>query len=304
MIKTKISLQATLLLLILSLHPLAYSQGREALCPLPAAEAGTVIARWLMEDGFEVTKAVPDNGHIEINALKGNERWRIIIRPYSPLASYLSAGYTIDSRPDNDMIGQIQAVISSYTGDIIEEIPRPVLSQKEYVVCIKAGREDEHIQFSGFIAGKDGLIISSAHDLDTVQDVIITLADGNELKGRVIKLDFDRDLSLIDVDKKLDSAISLIKARILPETGEKVYSIGCTNDYQSKIHSGIINGPPGKVNNIPLWQVRMETLHGTSGGPVFDVQGNLVGIVKGRYRGTDSRGFLITVETLIEFLKD
>jgi serine protease Do len=47
----------------------------------------------------------------------------------------------------------------------------------------------------------------------------------------------------------------------------------------------------------------MEIHIGSSGSPVFDVQGNLVGIVKGRYRGTQTIGFLIPLETIIAFVK-
>jgi serine protease Do len=58
------------------------------------------------------------------------------------------------------------------------------------------------------------------------------------------------------------------------------------------------------VDKLTYWQVNMEIHPGSSGSPVFDVQGNLVGIVKGRYRGTKSIGFLIPLETIIAFVKE
>jgi len=48
----------------------------------------------------------------------------------------------------------------------------------------------------------------------------------------------------------------------------------------------------------------MKIHPGSSGSPVFDEHGNLAAIVTGRYRGTDSVGFLIPFETLMEFLKE
>ena len=65
---------------------------------------------------------------------------------------------------------------------------------------------------------------------------------------------------------------------------------------------GIVEGPPAMVNGQPLWQVNMEVLPGSSGSPVFDQDGRLVGVVKGRYRGTETRGFLIPIDTILEFL--
>jgi serine protease Do len=304
MIKAKIALSVILFSIMASAPALTSARDAPVFCPLPAAEAETVITRWLMDAGFETARIRSEAGQFEIKALKGNELWRVIIKPSSPLASYVTAEYTLDGQPDHNKVKQLQKFIDTWKGNANKKIPPPVMAQKEYTVCIKTGTREGHIQFSGFIVGKDGLIVSTAHDLDTVQEVAVLLNNGEELRGRVIRLDFDRDLSLIDVKRKISSPISLAKARNLLEPGETVYSIGCSGKDQSGIHTGIINGPPGLVNNMPLWQVDMETLHGTSGGPVFDTHGDLVGVVKGRYRGTNSRGFIIAVETLIEFLKE
>ena len=304
MIKAKISLSVILFSIMASLPAFTSAQGAQVFCPLPAAEAEAVITRWLMDAGFETGRIRSEAGQFEIKAIKGNELWRIIIKPYSPLASYVTAGYTLGGQPDHNKVRQLQKFIDTWKGNVNKEIPRAISAQKEYTVCIKAGNDQEHIQFSGFIVGEDGLVISTAHDLDTVREVAVLLSNGEELIGRVIRMDFDRDLSLIDVKRKINSPISLAKARNLLEPGETVYSIGCSDKDQSGIHAGSINGPLGLVNNMPLWQVDMETLHGASGGPVFDAHGNLVGVVKGRYRGTNSRGFIIAVETLIEFLKE
>lgn len=297
LIKAGISL--LVLLHLISAAPFIYAQDAPLLCPLPASETETVIIRWLMDTGFEPSRTKP-----EIIAVKGNERWNIIIKPYSPLASHVTSLYTIDGIPVPDKVKQLRTFISSLKENSSRDIPGIILRLKEYTVCIRAGTNGEHIQFTGFIVGNEGLIVSIAHDLDTVREVAVILDNGEEIKGRVIRMDFDRDLSLIDIDRKISSPVSLSRARNLLEPGETVYSIGCSGNNHSSLHTGMIKGPPGLVNNIPLWQVDMETPHGTSGGPVFDTHGNLAGIVKGRYRGTNSRGFIITVETLIEFLKE
>jgi len=299
LIKAGIALLLVLFTIIAAAPLDIYAQEAPLFCPLPAGETETVITRWLMDAGFETTRTGS-----EINALRVNERWHIVIRPYSPLASYVTAAYTIDGRPGPDRGRQLHIFLDTLKGSASGDIPGAVLIQKEYTVCIRAGTNEEPIQFSGFIVGKEGLVVSIAHDLDTVQEVSVIFNNGEELRGRVIRIDFDRDLSLIDITREISSPISLAHARNLLEPGETIYSIGCSGKNQSSLHTGIINGQLGLVNNMPLWQTDMETLHGTSGGPVFDTHGNLVGIVKGRYRGTSSRGFIITVETLIDFLKE
>jgi serine protease Do len=151
---------------------------------------------------------------------------------------------------------------------------------------------------------KQGLVLSTIHDVETFDDITVTLYDGREIKGDVIKKNTEQDLALINIGGGLDSAISLAEGRNLLGMGESVYSVGCPINLVGSVFPGIINGPPRRVDKLTYWQVNMEIHPGSSGSPVFDVQGNLVGIVKGRYRGTQSIGFLIPLETIFAFVKE
>ncbi|MEW5801065.1 MAG: S1C family serine protease [bacterium] len=168
----------------------------------------------------------------------------------------------------------------------------------------RAGRETKPIQFSGFIIDRDGFILATAHDLEGIHEVRVILDNGRELKGSIRKIDHDRDLALISVGAKFDTFIPLARGRNILDIGEKVYSIGWPLNLRGTVHAGFINGPPRKVNTLPLWQVNMEILPGSSGSPVFDARGQIVAVVKGRYRGTDSVGFLIPLGTVREFLRE
>ena len=65
---------------------------------------------------------------------------------------------------------------------------------------------------------------------------------------------------------------------------------------------GRIDGPPALVKGYPLWQVDMKVVPVLVAARVFDKDGRLAGVVRGRFRGTESRGFLIPVGTIQEFL--
>ena len=132
----------------------------------------------------------------------------------------------------------------------------------------------------------------------------ILLPDGEEVSGTVIKSDFDKDLSLIQVSGMVHSTISVKRSRTLIDNAERVFTIGCPNNSTTEIHSGLIDGSLRKSNSSYLWQAQIKTLPGSSGSPAFDEDGNLIGIVKGNYRGSDSIGFIITMTTIIDFLQD
>jgi serine protease Do len=277
--------------------------------PFPLVESEEVLTRWLADTGFEFSRVPLEYGSVRLRAVRANERWQIILKPRSPLATEVLALYTQNGRPDEGKIEALWAYLKSYSEDLHgtggnsdQVVPAAILSQKEHVVCVKALIEREHIQFSGFIIDRDGLIISTAHDLQGIKDVTVILYNGRQLNGRIIASDYHRDVALIKIDMTSDSFISLAGGRTLISMGETIYSMGCPTNHSGAVYSGRITGPPRRANGLVLLQVSMEVFPGSSGSPVFDVQGNVLGIIKGRYRGTDSVGFLIPLETIMEFL--
>jgi serine protease Do len=182
-------------------------------------------------------------------------------------------------------------------------IPATILTQIGNVVCLKTKFNAKTSQHSGFIVDTQGLVLSTIHNVEAFHDIKVTLYDGREITGEVIKKSTLQDLALIDIGASVEHAVSLPEGRNLLGMGERVYSVGCPMSLVGSVFPGIINGPPRRVNEQPYWQVNMEIHPGSSGSPVFDVQGHVVGMVKGRYRGTQSIGFLIPLETIIAFLK-
>jgi serine protease Do len=277
--------------------------------PLPMAEVDGILSRWLTNSGFEISRPLIEGGQVLLRASREYESLEIILKPHSPLACSMLARYS-PKQPDQTRLETLWAYLENYLTDLSPEekrmdrpIPDAVRSQSESVVCIKAMRGSEPIQFSGFIIDVKGDIISIAHDLKGVQEVAVILSNGQELQGRLVRRDAEHDLTLIRVDSKFSSFISLTsKVRTRMDVGEKVYCAKCPINHERAISSGTIERRVKQPNGLPLWEVGMEILPGSSGSPVFDGQLNLVGVVKGRYRGTDSVGFLIPVDSIIEFL--
>jgi len=313
--KLAIKITVTFLLALISVSMASsLSAGRQdswRIFPLPVPEAENLLSYWLTEAGFEAEKTTSDSGYIQLNAVKKNERWQITLKPVSPLASDVLAVYTMNDQPDQMKVQGMWDYLESYSTGISaagknryteQSVPPAVLAQKEFVVCIRARKKDKPIQFSGFIIDKEGLIISTAHDLEGIRDFTVVLDNGSEINGKIKKMNIDSDLALISINSKVNSQISLENSRSLPDNGEMVYFIGCPMNHQGVIQSGIIDAVPRSVNGHPLWQLHMETLPGSSGSPLLDSNGKLFGVIKGRYRGTDSRGFAITMNTVMDFL--
>jgi len=277
--------------------------------PVPVAETGEFVTNWLHQAGFEVSQEFPDAGKIRLKANKAGETVLIEIRSQSPLSSLVEVFGTIPVKGKHSTTDGLKASLEGYVFNHDEKkggkplaLPGEVQTQGNTIVCLRTLTKVGPVQFSGFVIDRRGLIIATAHDLDAVHGIITDLYGGAELKGEVIKRDPIRDLSLIKVKKTFETAVSVNKGRRQLKAGDRVYSIGCPQNLQRMVQVGIVEGPPAMVNGQPLWQVNMEVLPGSSGSPVFDQDGRLVGVVKGRYRGTETRGFLIPIDTILEFL--
>ncbi len=311
--KTVIIISITCCLLWLTIvcnSPWAGSQASSQLYSLSLSQLEAIVADWLTRSGFGIERRKLKSGDVQLDIIRPAEKWRIVLKPHSNLITEIQADYGSENSLSGTTIDRMKSDIADYIRapagqkDISNQmIPPTVLGQIENVVCLQAKNKGKSSQHSGFIVDAEGLVLSTIHDVDTFHDIKVTLYDGRQITGDIVKKDIERDLALIDIGSSEENAISLKKGRNLLGMGERVYSIGCPVNLVGSVFAGVINGPPRRVNQLSYWQVNMEIHPGSSGSPVFDVQGNLVGIVKGRYRGTQSIGFLIPIETIIAFVK-
>jgi serine protease Do len=291
----------------------AAAQGESRLYDLPIIELQDVVVDWLRQSNFQILLGPIEKGELEICAEKEHEEWRIVLWHHSSLASWINARCTVNGQIDNRRAEFLWRHISGYIKEPSAEtkikpshqpLPDAVLQQINTVVCIYADTDGRDIQFSGFIIHESGLIICTAHDLKLLQTITVVLSNRKELPGRVVKIDHHMDLTLIDVGVRLENAVQLTKGRNMLQMGERLYAAVCPSVLSKTIYPGIIDGAPRRVGDQVLWQVNMPVYHGSSGSPVFDNNGRLVGVVKGRYRNTETVGFLIPFETLMAFIKD
>jgi serine protease Do len=275
--------------------------------PLPVTELESVVTHWFEQQGYGVVKGTSHTGFLELRATKENTTCTIGLKPRSAVASEIDITCIEDGDTKHDLKYHVFEFLNAYiswAGPPQPALPSAVLNKTNTVVCVRAVDKGKTIQFSGFLVDEDGLILSTAHDVGKVAPVFIVFQDGRTFPGTIIKLDLARDLALIDIEGNFSEYVSFETCRNQLGFGEKIYSIGCPLSLGGTVYPGAVNGPPRLVNGQPLWQVTLEIHHGSSGSPVFDGRGNLVAVVKGRMRGTESIGFLIPIETIIAFSQD
>lgn len=276
--------------------------------PLPLGETRSVIAAWLSADGLEVRIRDAPMGACELQAEGARGSWRIEMRPSSALATELKAVYRGAREDERRQLERLSDRLKAQAESSRPppffagaDLPEAVARHRPAVVCISAESDGASSQHTGFAVDAAGLIVSTTHGMKGREKLWVELQDGRRLSGSFIRFDPNRDLALIRVAAPLDEAISAASGRRRLEPDERVYSIGCPAGRIGQTSTGSVEASPRRAEHRVYWQVGMDVQPGSSGSPVFDGSGRLAGIVKGRLRGSQTIGFLIPLETLIEF---
>jgi serine protease Do len=290
--------------------------------PIPRYEAEQVVTDWLKHEGYNVSRSTGEDS-VLLAATQNKQALRVVLKHHSPLSTEIS----IDNTPTTGNAGALWKYLTGYMqgytstreypagpgnlqnmssleDDSKKTVPAPILNRINAVVCIKALGKNNPAQLTGFIVDKDGLIICTAHTLQGPQALAVFLSNGQTIAGKIIKIDKRKDLALIDCSHHFSDVISLNNHKVEPEMGQKIFSIGFPLDHGNKILTGFISGTPRLVEYQPLLQARMVVEPGSSGSPVFDTEGNLIAIIKGRLKGDNLSGLLIPLDTIISFIKE
>jgi len=282
---------------------------------IPVPEVAYKVNRWMRNSGVLVEQSALKDGTIRIIGSGGEksqfEKWFVELTPQSSLGTEVSIKLEGDNGTVQERIDSLAELLlvqetgeESFISERADMIPGPILDQIGNVACIHVKSTSKSVQFTGFFIDNEGLILCTAHDLLEHEQVRIMSNTGIFYEGDVIKADFEKDLALIKVNATREDIVNITDGRNLLGMGETVFLIGCPVNLRGTVHRGFVNGPPRKINDIPLWQVQMEIQPGSSGSPVFDSAGIFVAVVKGRHREAADIGFLIPLEVVVEFLKD
>ena len=153
---------------------------------------------------------------------------------------------------------------------------------------------------SGFFLTTDGIIATNAHVIENAETLRIQISNeiGNfDYSAKVLLVDNQNDVALIKIDDEKFHGFSSIPYSLIEkaEIGEKTFTIGYPlNDIMGtnyKVTDGIVSATSGIEDDIRYYQVSVPLQPGNSGGPLFNKDGNIIGITSARLNskavGTD-----------------
>jgi len=167
---------------------------------------------------------------------------------------------------------------------------------------------------SGFVIdGKEGLVVTNNHVIDGAEEIVVNFHDGSKLKvDKIIGKDTKADLALLKVTPKKPLEDVKFGSSADIEVGDWVLAIGNPFGLGGSVSVGIISAKSRDINSGPYddyLQTDAAINKGNSGGPLFNMKGEVVGVntaIISQTGGSIGIGFAVpsdTVAAVIDQLK-
>lgn len=170
---------------------------------------------------------------------------------------------------------------------------RPAIARQE--------RAEEGSLGSGFIVSADGYVLTNAHVVASGTHIQVRLTDRREFRARLVGLDAVSDIALLKIDAQ---GLPVVRIGDPSRTavGDWALAIGSPYGFSNSVTAGIVSARdrvlPG-ADYMPFLQTDVAVNPGNSGGPLFNLRGEVIGInsrIYSRSGGYQGLSFAIPID--------
>lgn len=131
---------------------------------------------------------------------------------------------------------------------------------------------------TGFLIDETGLLLTNHHVIEGEKFVKVRWADGVETLGEVLRSDKKRDIAVLKTDPRGRKPLKLSLST--PPVGDDVFAIGTPLDaqFQSTVTRGVVSASNRVYDGMSYIQSDVTVNHGSSGGPLLNKSGQVVGL--------------------------
>jgi serine protease Do len=167
---------------------------------------------------------------------------------------------------------------------------------------------------SGVLISSDGKVMTAAHVVQSVDDIRVEFLGGDAVHARVIASEPAADLSLLQLDQVPQGArVAMLADSDTVQVGEQVVVVGAPYGLSHSLSVGWISArwaPNTVYRRMPLaefFQISAPINMGNSGGPMFNMAGQVIGLVSHNIStsgGSEGLGFVVAINTAKQLLLD
>ncbi len=174
---------------------------------------------------------------------------------------------------------------------------------KDSIVLVGASKGKGQNLGSGFVVHPDGYILTNFHVPSRSRSIYVKFANGRIYKGAtVVRSDYDKDLALLKVGTRGLRPLTLGDSDAVV-TGQRVFTIGNPLGLEYTVSDGLVSSIRTTDKGKKFLQISVPLSNGSSGGPLFDMDGKVIGVAVGSNTQGQNLNFAVPINYAKPLLK-
>jgi serine protease Do len=173
---------------------------------------------------------------------------------------------------------------------------------------ITKGPENTPVKFggTGFLIDGKGILVTNAHVVSGSSTVVVQNSKGQEFRSRIIYSNPETDMAFIKIEDADFRSIGPLPYGIRKggtDLGEQLFTMGYPRE-EIVYNEGYMSAKTGYNGDTLSFQIGVSANPGNSGGPVFNKNGEVIGIITARQKTAEGVVFAITAKNIFRSLED
>lgn len=151
---------------------------------------------------------------------------------------------------------------------------------------------------SGFVVREDGWIATNFHVIADADELTVTESNGRTSPvAQLIAIDPTHDLALLKIERTGLKPLVLAESEAV-RSGDAVVAIGHPLGFEDTVSNGLVSAIRHVSEELTVLQISAPIAPGSSGGPLIDDRGRVIGVATAIFRGGQNLGFGVPSEYL------
>lgn len=214
--------------------------------------------------------------------------------------SGLVAYFTPNTKPQIEQLSREVSILKRQQNNFINEV-------REDKTKVTRVPQNETFKFggTGFLIDAKGYLVTNAHVIKDAKTIIVQ-SRGQEYKASLVKIDAERDLAILKIEDnefKPFSSLPYGFKKTGADLGEQIFTLGFPRD-EIVYGEGYMSASTGFNGDTMSCQIAVAANPGNSGGPVFNKNGEVVGILSTRQLQAQGFVFAVTAKNIFKSLEE